>query len=224
MIDVSSEWRTFSNNDGSSKADPSRVGGAQNPLLSEDLATTIGPSCSGKNSTGNYGAMKHSNRNNLNSSDRTLLAVFKIINNLSAKLKGQQKVVNLANDIFKKILEMKKERGRSHEALAAACLYIAFRKEQVPRSFKEICSATSISVTEIKRCFSKIMNSVLKNPLERVDNKDYIPRFCGNLELPAEIIRVASHIATAAKEIDKLNDRTPITIAATAIYMAVQVN
>lgn len=42
VIDVGSEWRTFSNE--KSGVDPSRVGGPENPLLSGgDLSTIIGP-------------------------------------------------------------------------------------------------------------------------------------------------------------------------------------
>lgn len=46
MIDVGSEWRSFSNDKNS--ADPSRVGGPENPLLDGcDLSTIVGPSTSG---------------------------------------------------------------------------------------------------------------------------------------------------------------------------------
>lgn len=42
VIDVGSEWRTFSNE--KSGEDPSRVGGPENPLLNgSDLTTMIGP-------------------------------------------------------------------------------------------------------------------------------------------------------------------------------------
>ena len=41
MIDVGSEWRTFSNE--KAVSDPSRVGSAENPLLNgSDLSTIIG--------------------------------------------------------------------------------------------------------------------------------------------------------------------------------------
>lgn len=41
VIDVGSEWRTFSND--KATKDPSRVGDSQNPLLSDgDLSTMIG--------------------------------------------------------------------------------------------------------------------------------------------------------------------------------------
>ena len=46
VIDVGSEWRSFSNDKNS--ADPSRVGGPVNPLLDGcDLSTIVGPSTSG---------------------------------------------------------------------------------------------------------------------------------------------------------------------------------
>ena len=42
VIDVGSEWRTFSNE--KANCDPSRVGGPENPLLNgSDLSTIIGP-------------------------------------------------------------------------------------------------------------------------------------------------------------------------------------
>jgi transcription initiation factor TFIIB len=44
VVDVGSEWRTFTNDRGSE--DRSRVGGPENTLLgSSDLSTIIGPSC-----------------------------------------------------------------------------------------------------------------------------------------------------------------------------------
>jgi hypothetical protein len=61
VIDVGSEWRTFSNEKAS--VDPSRVGGPENPLLSGgDLSTMIGPGtgpasfdASGGEFSGNFG-------------------------------------------------------------------------------------------------------------------------------------------------------------------------
>lgn len=55
VIDVGSEWRTFSNE--KSGVDPSRVGGPENPLLSGgDLSTMIGPG-TGAASFDSFGSM-----------------------------------------------------------------------------------------------------------------------------------------------------------------------
>jgi len=66
VIDVGSEWRTFSNE--KSGVDPSRVGGPENPLLSGgDLSTIIGPG-TGSASFDAFGAPKYQNRRTMSSS------------------------------------------------------------------------------------------------------------------------------------------------------------
>lgn len=60
VIDVGSEWRTFSNE--KSGIDPSRVGGPENPLLNgADLSTMIGPG-TGAASFDSFGTAKYQNR------------------------------------------------------------------------------------------------------------------------------------------------------------------
>ena len=60
VIDVGSEWRTFSNE--RTTEDPSRVGGPENPLLSGcDLSTIIGPA-RGSASFDEFGMAKYHNR------------------------------------------------------------------------------------------------------------------------------------------------------------------
>lgn len=57
---MGSEWRTFSNEKANS--DPSRVGGAENPLLNgSDLSTIIGPG-TGSASFDGFGGSKYQNR------------------------------------------------------------------------------------------------------------------------------------------------------------------
>lgn len=69
VIDVGSEWRTFSNE--KSGVDPSRVGGPENPLLNgSDLSTMIGPG-TGAASFDGFGTAKYQNR-------RTVSIIFYI--------------------------------------------------------------------------------------------------------------------------------------------------
>lgn len=48
-------------------------------------------------------------------------------------------------------------------------------------------------------------------------------RFCSNLALPNMVQRAATHIARKAVELDIVPGRSPISVAAAAIYMASQV-
>jgi transcription initiation factor TFIIB len=66
VIDVGSEWRTFSNE--KAGANPSRVGGPENPLLNgSDLSTVIGPGRGGDSFDG-FGVQKYQNRRNVSNS------------------------------------------------------------------------------------------------------------------------------------------------------------
>lgn len=71
-------------------------------------------------------------------------------------------------------------KGRSNDAKASACLYIACRQEGVPRTFKEICAISKISKKEIGRCFKLTLNA-LATSVDLITTADFMSRFCANL-------------------------------------------
>ena len=129
-----SEWRTFSN-DKDSK-DRSRVGDVENRLLSNsgsDLSTMIGPMGNGQM---NEEYSKFNNRRQMNATDRALISSFREITSMADRLHLEARTVDKAKANFKEVYESRSLKGRSNDAIAAACLYIACRQEQVPRTFK----------------------------------------------------------------------------------------
>lgn len=114
-------------------------------------------------------------------------------------------------------------KGRANDAIASACLYIACRQEGVPRTFKEICAVSKISKKEIGRCFKLILKA-LETSVDLITTADFMSRFCSNLGLPNSVQRAATHIARKAGELDIVSGRSPISVAAAAIYMASQVS
>merc|ERR1712157_626494 len=92
VIDVGSEWRTFSND----------KGGAENTLLgSSDLSTMIGPGRGGASFTSD-GSPIYNNRNSrVTSSDRTLLNAFRTIMNMADRINLPKTIVDRANQLFK---------------------------------------------------------------------------------------------------------------------------
>ena len=70
VIDVGTEWRTFSNESGGD--DPSRVGAAENNLLTtNDLSTSIGMA-TGPAGLDSQGFSKYKSRKTMSSADRAL--------------------------------------------------------------------------------------------------------------------------------------------------------
>lgn len=158
----------------------------------------------------------------MSSSDRTLLNAFREINGMADRINLPKTIVDRANTLFKQVHDGKNLKGRANDAIASACLYIACRQEGVPRTFKEICAVSKISKKEIGRCFKLILKA-LETSVDLITTGDFMSRFCSNLGLPNMVQRAATHIARKAVEIDIVPGRSPISVAAAAIYMASQV-
>ena len=90
VIDVGSEWRTFSNEKANS--DPSRVGASENPLLNgTDLSTYISREGLPANDDGT--GPKYHNRKAISSSDRTLMNAYKEISNMADRISLAKTIV-----------------------------------------------------------------------------------------------------------------------------------
>ncbi|VDN53527.1 unnamed protein product [Dracunculus medinensis] len=215
VIDVSTEWRSFCNEKSSS--DPSRVGAPENPLFgSADLSTSIAV---GFGASEDDQSLANAQRKNMNNTERQMSQGLSVIREMTSRIHLPKSIEDNAAKIFKDVLDSKALRGKNNEAQAAACLYIACRKEGVPRTFKEICAVSRISKKEIGRCFKLILRT-LETSLEQITSADFMSRFCGSLGLPHIVQAAATRIAKKAVELDLVAGRSPISIAAAAIYMA----
>ena len=77
--------------------------------------------------------------------------------------------------LFKQVHQEKQLRGRAMDAVAAACLFIACRQEDVPRSFKEICAVSRHPKKEIGRCF-KLIRLATNTEVNPVSTTDFMVR------------------------------------------------
>ena len=80
----------------------------------------------------------------MSSSDKTLISSFREIGTMAERIRVPRTIVDRANILFKQVHEGKSLKGRSNDAISSACLYIACRQENVPRTFK---------VSNLLRCF-----------------------------------------------------------------------
>ncbi|ESN95389.1 hypothetical protein HELRODRAFT_185984 [Helobdella robusta] len=219
IIDVGSEWRTFSNEKDSK--DNSRVGAAENSLLEgSDLSTCITMG-SGPASFNENGRPIYNNRRNISSGDRALMIAFREIAQMADRLNLPKMIADRANTIFKQVHVSKSLKGRSNDAISSACMYIACRQEGVPRTFKELCAVSKVSKKEIGRAF-KLILKIINTSVELISTGDFMSRFCSNLGLSAAIQKAAIHIADKAVLLNLVAGRSPVSVAAAAIYMASQ--
>ncbi|WIA14308.1 hypothetical protein OEZ85_002840 [Tetradesmus obliquus] len=154
IIDERSEWRTFGDKEKEGD-DPSRVGGAQNPFMNDGgLSTGIGKLPGGAG--GQYNTlMRLHNRQNV--SDRAMQTASREVATTCERLRMTDAVRNSALEIYKDVHDNKALKGRALKAVYAACIFVAAKRENTPRTFKEICAVMpDVSKVDIGRCFTAI--------------------------------------------------------------------
>lgn len=121
--------------------------------------------------------------------------------------------------IYREALEKDLIQGRSIEGMATAALYIASRKENIPRSLDECASVARIERIEIARSYRYIA-AELGLKMEPVDSKLFVPRFCSKLGMGKSVQRTALDILEGTKADGLHAGKSPTGLAAAAIYTA----
>lgn len=211
IIDEGSEWRSFGD---SNKADPCRTGSASNPYLENEQLDTIIGTGGGANS---YVLSKIQMKNSMRGPERALKHGMNLITAFCERSNISRTVIDRAHYIFKNIEEKKLLKGKNVEGIVAACIYIACRQEECPRTFKEISVMTAVQKREIGRSFKLISPHLEK--MTTMSTENIIARFCSDLSLSIRIQKIATEIAKAAHELGCLAGKSPDSIAAAVIYM-----
>lgn len=164
-IDVSSEWRTFSNDD-QGNDDPSRVGDGPNALLNGAQLNTGIAFGDGMRSKDLHRAQ---NKSNTDKTNKTLLVAYKQIGALCDGWQLPNSVSDTTKHMFKDASESGYFKGKTQEALIAGCLFLACRRNSVPRTFREVTDLTKVSKKEIGRIFKNLEEFFRKKDKERAN-------------------------------------------------------
>ncbi|CAG8462533.1 3944_t:CDS:1 [Diversispora eburnea] len=215
IIDTRSEWRTFANDDGD---DPSRVGSAANPLLDGSQLDTVISRRDGGSGTARDLNKIHGKANAVKG-EKNLIQAYQQITAMSDSIGLTRLIADIAKQLYKRVEEEKLLRGKSTESIIAACIFIACRQENVPRTFKEICVITRVPKKEIGRCFKTLIRTFETN-VTTMTSEDLMSRFCSMLKLRMEIQKTALELTVKTKELGTLAGKSPVSVAAACIYMA----
>tara|TARA_Y100000389_G_scaffold204235_2_gene255746 strand:- start:1934 stop:2938 length:1005 start_codon:yes stop_codon:yes gene_type:complete len=222
MIDNSAEWRNYSE-DGK---DNVRCSVVINRLLPQSSKGTIilqGPSTNNNmrrsQKVHSWSAMTYK--------ERCLNNIFKDISLRSLNGCILSNVTKLAHEYYKIISELHVARGIMRKGLIAACLFMACKKQGVPRTCQEIAEIFQIDdkwVTKGNKKFTELWSLTGKGHIsykEDCQSQDYLARFCSNLlEEHTELLTISRKISNICKSNDLLSQNTPISVAASSIYIA----
>jgi transcription initiation factor TFIIB len=229
-IDPGPEWRTFDDSDRDSK---SRVGAPTTNLRHDKgLSTNIG--WQDRDAYGNTLSSRQREKmrrlrtwnerfRTRDAKERNLKQALSEINRMSSALGLPENVRETASVIYRRALEENLLPGRSIEGVATASLYAAARNAGTPRSLDEFTRVSRVERPELTRAYRYVIRE-LGLEVEPADPKSYVPRFVSELDVSkatsGAIERHARDMLTSAREQGLLSGKSPVSLAAAAIYAA----
>jgi transcription initiation factor TFIIB len=225
-IDRGPEWRAFRPGERDEK---SRVGApTTNMMHDKGLSTNIG--WQNKDAYGN--SLSSSQRQKMqrlrtwnerfrtrDSKERNLKQALGEIDRMASALGLPETVRETASVIYRRALEDDLLPGRSIEGVATSALYAAARQAGNPRSLDEMTTVSRVDKMELTRTYRYIVRE-LTLEIQPADPESYVPRFISDLDLADEVERQARDLIEAARADGTLSGKSPVGIAAAAVYAA----
>ncbi|WP_458456921.1 transcription initiation factor IIB [Methanobrevibacter sp.] len=226
LVDLGPEWRAF---DHEQRDKRTRVGApTTNTIHDKGLPTVI--DWRNKDSHGRnipeasraqiYRLRKLQRRVRVSGSgERNLALALSVIDRNSSNLSLPRSVREDASVIYRKAVDKNIIRGRSIEGVAAASIYTACRRCDVPRTLDEIAEACNISKKEVGRTY-RFLARELNIKLEPTSPADYVPRFASKIGLSKDAETKSISIIQMAVSKGLTSGRGPTGVAAAALYIA----
>ena len=225
-IDPGPEWRAF---DAAEKDQKSRVGAPTTQMMHDKgLSTNIGwqdKDAYGKSLSPRQRQKMQRLRTwnerfrTRNSRERNLKQALGEIDRMASALGLPETVRETASVIYRRALEEDLLPGRSIEGVSTAALYAAARQAGTPRSLDEIAAVSRVEKMELTRTYRYIVRQ-LGLEVQPADPVSYVPRFASELNLSDEAERRSRELLEAAKEAGVHSGKSPVGLAAAAIYAA----
>ena len=153
---------------------------------------------------------------------RNLLIASTELKRISSNLNLPTHVKEDAMRLYIEAFKRKLLRGRSINAMVAACLYLACRRKGVPRTFQEILDEASVNAKDVRRSFSVLIKE-LNLKTNSTDPISLIPRYIAELGLDAEIERLSTNILNTYSSKFSISGKDPKGLCAGAIYLACKI-
>jgi transcription initiation factor TFIIB len=222
FIDSSAEWRQFDGN----RSDLVRASTVINNLLPDSSKGTIIMNSS-KSTANQRRVQKVHQWSAMSYKERSLNNIFQDITLRSMNGCILGNVTRLAHEFYKTISEMYTARGPLRKGLIAACLFMACKKQGVPRTCQEIAEIFQITdkwVTRGNKKFIELWNQAGKEYITYngdYQSMDYLARFCSKLyQDNGDFLKVSRNVSVYCRNNSILSQNTPVSVAASSIYMA----
>ena len=225
-IDRGPEWRAF---DSAERDQKSRVGApTTNMMHDKGLSTNIG--WQDKDAYGNSLSSRQRQKmqrlrtwnerfRTRDSKERNLKQALGEIDRMASALGLPDSVRETASVIYRRALDEDLLPGRSIEGVSTSALYAAARQAGTPRSLDEIATVSRVEKSEVARTYRYVVRE-LGLEIQPADPASYVPRFASDLDLSEEAERRARQLLDTAKAEGVHSGKSPVGLAAAAVYAA----
>ncbi len=156
-------------------------------------------------------------------SHRNFQTTFNNLDRLKDKLGLSYAIIEKTAYIYRKAHKRGLIRGRSMHALLAACVYIACREMENPRTLGDLATIMNIKRKDITRSYRMLVLELdFKIPL--IDHMKSIIRISNNLDLNEKTKRKAIQIMDKVIRSRVSAGKGPMGLAATVVYFSCHVN
>jgi len=141
------------------------------------------------------------------------------IRRLCDELELDDGVETVAQAIYQRSLQTDVIQNRTIAEVAAAAAYASCRVDQTAVSLTEVASVAATSERDVGRVHSEISRELGLNT-GPTDPKDFVPRFCDELDLSKKSEKRAIQILEKAMDFGLHSGKSPSAFAAASVYSA----
>lgn len=153
------------------------------------------------------------------SSDRNLITALLEMDKFKDKLSLNNFVLERSAYLYRKSVKLNLVRGRSIKGMVGACVYIACRELDIPRTIKNISETLQVDRKSVARNYRLLFEN-LSLTVTVSDPRKRIVMFSNNLKLSEKTKREAIRIFNKLQKSGVTAGKNPDGIASTIIYIA----
>jgi transcription initiation factor TFIIIB Brf1 subunit/transcription initiation factor TFIIB len=237
-LDMGAEYRFFSNDDRGG-GDPCRVGAPTDPRFADSSLGTIILGVGHGGSSTARGAMLRIRRFHTWSmfpyKKRSLLQVFEQMTLTATNHGIEQRVIEIAKDLYMQLVEHCDKRGLSRSSVVASCIYSALKMVGAPRKPKDVADMFHLQNAQFTKAFKDFQcvlamakqkgllsqATVIPSQLKTTHARDYIAFPLSKLPIQrndVETIRaLAMRVADMVEEQEISNENMPPSLASAVL-------
>ena len=217
VIDDTYEKRNFGSENGGKGAE-SRIGGPMKAGEGGNLGSNLiikdkdGNAIRAKSGGGAY---------NQSPTERNYEEISKILGNQDVS----KNIIEETRMIYSQVIKGLKMKGRNFKAIVCAMYYIASRRKNIAKSFKDISNMFNVPENKIKKAYNHIKKEVVSGLTVEQQNAaftNYIKNFCDVNQESYEFKTLATKIAININDTSILEGKNTKTITGLALVIAMK--